>query len=274
MYLWLKKMLNKISAFVGSIFYLFAPYHFIDLHFRADIGEVLAFVFIPLALFAASNLIKTNKSRWFFLEAIAICFLLLSHPATSLIGIPTILFLSLFLIKNLHKKIKKTIVQILAIISGILLAAFYWIPLFFNLAFTLQNNYSNNLVFVTLQQLLYSPWRMGLLFQGPYGELSPLVGYAQLFILVLLIIFLLRKKIAKKHFSLVIPSVFVVVFTLFMMLAIAKPLWFVIPFIKNFQFTYRLLGITIFATAVIAAIVSEYIKKPWIIVIICCFAIF
>lgn len=45
MYFFAKQYLKEKNAFVAAIFYLFAPFHFVDLHFRVDIGEVLSFVF-------------------------------------------------------------------------------------------------------------------------------------------------------------------------------------------------------------------------------------
>ena len=34
MYLWIKIILGKIPAFTASVFYLFAPYHLVDMHLR------------------------------------------------------------------------------------------------------------------------------------------------------------------------------------------------------------------------------------------------
>jgi len=61
MYLWLKTEFNENSAFVGSLFYLFAPYHLEDLHFRVSVGEVLSFAPLPFVFYFSSLLIKTGK---------------------------------------------------------------------------------------------------------------------------------------------------------------------------------------------------------------------
>jgi hypothetical protein len=49
---------------------------------------------------------------------------------------------------------------------------------------------------------------------------------------------------------------------IFFLLKISEPLWFTIPLIKNFQFSYRILSVTIFFFAIVGAVVTEYIKKP------------
>jgi hypothetical protein len=62
MYKFLSKLVNPPSAFMGSIAYLFTPYHLINLHFRVDIGELLAMAIFPLALFNLTQALK--NPRW------------------------------------------------------------------------------------------------------------------------------------------------------------------------------------------------------------------
>ena len=65
--------------------YLFAPYHLVDLHFRASVGETLSFVFIPLVFLYSKNLIETKKYKFLILGAISIALLMTSHLATAMI---------------------------------------------------------------------------------------------------------------------------------------------------------------------------------------------
>ena len=276
MYLWLRKEVGVKGAFVGGLFYLFAPYHLIDLHFRADIGEILAFVFLPLSLFAAKNYILTKEIRWFVLEVFSFAFLILSHPAVSISGIPIVLlyiFVLHFRLKH-AERIKLFFAHIAAFIVSILVTSFYWIPLLYQLGFTHHPDFAKNLAFVKFHELFYSPWRYGLLFQGHKGELAFLIGYAQLLILCIAIIFLFRKKFKKYEKNLILLSLILFASLSLMMLEISKPLWYTIPFIKNFQFTYRLLGPTMLVIAVIAAIVASNIKNSKFIIFICLLVVF
>ena len=61
MYFWIKDQFGKTAGFVAAIFYLFAPYHLLDLHYRASVGEVLSFVFIPLVFLFARKIIVSPK---------------------------------------------------------------------------------------------------------------------------------------------------------------------------------------------------------------------
>ncbi len=275
MYLFLKKEVSKMAAFVGSVFYLFAPYHLIDLHFRADVGEVLAFVFFPLTLFAAKSLIHSKSLKWFFLEIISYSLLLLSHPALSFVGFVIVpLYTAVFIINQ--KKGWKILIlqQILCVISALLLTTFYWYPILNELPFTHSHVFEHTVTFIKPTELLFSPWRFGLLFQGHKGELSFLLGYAQLLILLFAIILLFKKRIHEKEKKLLLISLLITFFAIFMALNISKPLWTNIPFIMSFQYSYRFLGIIIVSVSIVAAIVANNIKKKWLIIFLCFIAIF
>jgi hypothetical protein len=275
MYLWLKKEVRQIAAVGGALFYLFAPYHFINLHFRADVGEVLAFVFLPLSLWAASNFLQTKSIKWFCLEAFSLAALILSHPALSLVGFAVLCaYILIFIFMQNRQKIKFILLQIICVVISLLLTAFYWLPVMYDLQFTSTHKFVKIVSFVHFEDLLYSPWKYGFLFQGPQGQLSFLIGYAQLLVLIFAVIMLIKRKIFKKEKPLLLVSLIVVLITIFMMLPIASPLWTSVPFLKSFQFSYRLLGVNIFSLAVIAAIVLNNIKKKWLITLICLLAVF
>lgn len=275
MYFWLKKELNEKSAFVGGLFYLFAPYHLVDLHFRVDIGEIVSFVFLPLSLLAAKLFLQTKSVRWIIVEIISISLIILSHPAISMVGIPIIFLYLLVLIRKEKKKIYLLFLQILIICSAVLLTAFYWLPLLYELRFTHHALYMiRSFSFVNFTELLYSPWGFGILFQGHKGELAYLLGYPQLFIIIFSAILVFQKKIKNSNRDLFLLSVFITGISIFMMLEISRPIWNAIPFLNNFQFAYRLLGITMFSVSVLAAIWAKNFGKKWSIIIICLIVVF
>ncbi len=275
MFLWLKKEVKEKAAFVGALFYLFAPYHLVDLHFRADVGEILAFVFLPLSLLAAKNLFQSGSIRWFLLEVLALSALILSHPAISMAGFPVILVYILVLIGNQPKKRKIMLfVQALGFLSALLLTSFYLVPVLGELRFTLNHHIPGSISFTPFTELLYAPWRYGFLFQGPKGQLSFLLGYPSLLVIFLAVVFLIKKKILQSEKALFLASLGVVSVSIFLMLNVSKPLWDFIPLLKSFQFSYRLLGITMFAGSVLAALVVNKMKKKALIFCLCLFVIF
>ena len=129
MYFWIKDLFGKISGFAAAIFYLFVPYHLIDIHFRVDIGETLSFVFLPLTLLFARKIIRAGNFKWLFSESLAIAGLILSHQAVSISFIPFIVAYALFEYFSEQKNtIRKIINFFTAFALGLLLSAFYWIP--------------------------------------------------------------------------------------------------------------------------------------------------
>ena len=63
-YYWMKDEFGETPALIGAIFYQFAPYHLVDLHFRVTIAEIMSFAFLPLNLFFIRRIIKKGSTNW------------------------------------------------------------------------------------------------------------------------------------------------------------------------------------------------------------------
>ncbi len=50
-YLWLRTHFSRTPAFSGGLFYVFVPYHFINVYVRGNVGESAALMLVPLVLF-------------------------------------------------------------------------------------------------------------------------------------------------------------------------------------------------------------------------------
>lgn len=270
MYLFVKEELeNKYSAFVATLIYLFSPYHLVDLHFRVALGEVISFAILPLCFLTVKKLSNKMSFSWFLFSSISFSLLILSHQAISLISFPFIIIYCLYLwiIEN-RKKIKYLLIYILSLVIGLLLSSFYWIPV------VLESKYINLLStgiisFVQLNQLIYSSWKWGFLFQGPKGELSFIVGYTQWFIIILSIILFLKGRIILKEKRIYLIAI-ISVFILFIMIQpFSSPIWMTIPLLRGFQFSYRLLLLVSFFTSLIAGVVIKNITSKWFFLGLC-----
>lgn len=270
-YFWIKDLFGKIPAFVSALFYLFAPYHLIDMHFRVSIGEMLAFVFLPLIFLSTNKLIKIKNYKWFFINGFLFFLLILAHQAIVLASL--FLFLSygfFFLFKN-SLKVKSLVLYIISFIYGILLSSFYSLPVIFESRYTHWNNYMD-VAFPNMTDFLYSPYRYGFLFQGPKGELSFLIGYIQLIIIIISVYLIIYRKIKNKQFLLFFTILFFLY--LLMMQSITKSIWNNIVFLKSFQFSYRLLVFLVFSVSVLAAVIVQNIKNKSFIFVVCFIAVF
>lgn len=201
MYLWIKELTNsKLAAFASAIFYIFNPYHLIDVHFRATLGESTIFLLVPLLFLFITKYTKKNKFIYLILIALFSDLIVLAHPllAAVFLGIG-ILHILLGDLRN--KNYKSTLFQLLALLIGVIASIYVWIsfilyaPYMFKLSiFTTVSD----LQFYPFIQLFFSPWRYGLLFQGPRGELALIIGYVQIFIIAMSIIMIILRKIPKK----------------------------------------------------------------------------
>jgi hypothetical protein len=253
MYAWLKNHLSEKSALTGSVFYLFAPYHLIDMHFRSNIGEMSAFLFLPLSLFLVDKSIQTKTTLWKFLSAISLSLLILSHPGISLLGFFLIFLYALFFIRK--PKIQSLFSLVTPFILALLYSAFYWLPANIDSKYT-HGHIEPNLKFLSIPQLLYSKWRWGLLFQGPHGELSFLLGYAHIIVIILAIYLIFIRK--TKNYLLILLTLTSFCY-IFLLLPQSKFIWNNIPVLKNMLLTYRSLAIVTLLTSAVAAFVTKEI---------------
>lgn len=275
MYFWVKEELGEKAGFAAAIFYLFMPYHLVDMHFRVTIAENLSFVFLPLILLAIKKIVQENNKGWFTVLSLSLALLILSHQAISLMFTPIMLSYGLFVwLRKNNKEIRILIYCFFSILFGFLISSFYWLPIVSLAKFTQEGLSPTPISFPQLSDLLYSPWRFGLLFQGHKGELSYLIGYTQLFIISLSIYLIFKNTLSKKLKNLLF--FFLTIFTILflMMLPITKLIWETIPFLKYSQFSTRLLVLLSLCISIIAGTVVTKINKNWFIVVLCFVTIF
>ena len=268
MFLWLKEELGEKPGLVGAIFYLFAPYHLIDMHFRVTIAETLSFVYLPYLLLLSKQIIEIGKLRTILINALIFVLLILSHQVATLTYFPIALGYFLFVWVRQKKRETKDLVRlVMSYLLGILLSAFYWLPVIGEAIYTQKIPPVDT--FISLPNLLYSPWRFGLLFQGHHGELSFLIGYTQLFVVLYVITLLIRKKLSGKQQALGMLALCLFFLFAFLTTPSSKFIWQHIFFLRYFQFTYRLLEPIALCTSLLAAIAATRIRKNWLIILLC-----
>ena len=256
MYLLVKDVTgNKKAGFISALFYLFAPYHLIDMHFRVAIGETLSFALLPFCFLYLRKMTSSFSRQNFILFASFLSLLIISHQAIALASFPFLLIYSLFLIKR-KKDLSKIIFTFLLPIG---ITAFYWIPLLYSSRFTYLLN--GRIEFSSLSSLFYSPYLFGFLFQGHSGELALIVGYLHLLVLLVFIAFLFKNKINPvfKKFGLFL--LISTLFLLFMITPASESVWKNIFLLKGFQFSYRLLVLVNLFTSILAGLTLVNIQN-------------
>ncbi|RJQ25329.1 hypothetical protein C4577_06010 [Candidatus Parcubacteria bacterium] len=280
MYLWVRNFLGEASALIAGVFYIFAPYRFVDLYVRGAIGEHTAFIFPPLLLYFLLKLfkVKSSNSHEQYFYSIGIAFSLagfiLSHNAISLMFLPFIFFYVLYL--SLDKKIKTNssliksqlsrldvnyLIKSLSFLAfGFLISSYFWVPAFFEGKYTLRDivtkgEYANH--FVNAPRLFSSVWSY-----GGSQDLSVQIGIIHL-IGTVLSVFLAIKLFhkSKKIFMLYILSLMYLLISLVLMLDQSIIIWQKVTILQKFQFPWRLLSVVVFMSSFLAAIAFYVIEN-------------
>jgi hypothetical protein len=254
MYAWAGLQWGVTAGFLAAILYGFAPYRFVDLYVRGAIGEHVAFVFPPLILWGILKLAQEKKklTAWVLVIAVSTAGLLLSHNALSLMFLPIIILYVLYLYFFVAKKSVPFIVYCLwSLALGFGLSTFFWLPALVEGKYTLRDivtagEFENR--FVSVRDLLYTRWSY-----GGGNELAKHLGIAQLVVVLGGAWSLWRQKIEKKQRYLGWALIAILLAASFLMTRPSLPIWESVTLLQKFQFPWRLLSLSVFAVAALAA---------------------
>lgn len=256
MFSWIKELTNnKLAAFTSAIFYVFSPYHLIDVHFRATLGESTIFMLIPLLFLFISKYTRTHKNICLIWVILITDLLFLAHP---LLGSVFFGITALYVLFGFFRERdgKTASLQILSLFAGFISSIYIWStfliysPYMFKI---LPSTLNGTVPQTFFENLFFSPWRFGLLFQGPNGELAHVIGYTQVFILIISIIMIITKKIPQKIRSNYIFWMSLCILTLFIMTPLSNNFWGLLNRINSMLVLFGRLSLAIsFFTSIIA----------------------
>ncbi len=258
MYLFLRALLgSRLSAFLGAVFYLYAPIRFIYIYVSASVGSALALGILPFVFWALVE-VKNGKKWAVWVGGLGLAVLILSHNVTALIFAPVILMFAWTIGGTV------AIRQMgLMFTLGLGLSAWFWMPATFEAQYTRFGEIFGKFYqdqFPTIWQLLRSPWGYGLSHpQNPeIGDMSYQLGLVHIGVMLVFSIWYLvsgRKKIFK--LGLFILGSFIL--SVFFMLKISEPLWNNLPFLSLIQFPLRFSSVAIFCASLAAALLIKYL---------------
>lgn len=281
MYLLGKEFWGRLGGIVSAAFYLFVPYHAVDIFVRGDVAELWAYAFIPLAFLGIYKIFKTNgKVGWIIVGSLGYAGIILSHNLTAMMVSPFLLAFILFEFFRNKKNIYVGFSSLISFLLGLMLSAFYFVPAL------LENKYTNVISqvggaadfrnnFVCLTQLWQSQWGFGGSAPGCLDGVSFMIGKVQIvsffLALILLVTFLIMKKNKSENNNRVGIIVFSVVGFLtcvLLMLSISEPIWSALSPMRFFQYPWRFLLLTSFFSALASGsliwLTTFLIRTKWI----------
>lgn len=268
-YLLGKELWGKYGGMVAAVFYLYAPYHAVDVYVRGSLNEFWGLVFFPAVFWAVLKIVKEKKKIFIATLAFFFGLLLLSHNLMAFFIIPFLIAWALFLIFYLKKPKKVIWPLLLSGIWGIGLAAFFTLPVLFerNLAHieTMFIGYFNYLAhFADLKQLFLSRfWGFGSSFWGPGDDMAfPLGQFHWVAGVIIAIIFgiLFLKKRKKESFLVFFFFIFFLL-TAFLTHQRSNFIWERVSLLSTLQFPWRFLALSSFFLSMLSGAVFLLIKK-------------
>lgn len=280
MYFLAKEFFGRWGGVISSIFYVWAPYHSVDIYVRGAMNEAWALIWFPLILWTAYKLLLEDKksSKWIIGLALSWTGLLLSHNLMAMIFFPVFTgWCLIFWIKN--HDVKKIFQFVLSGAVALGLSAFFTLPAIFEQKYVhvdslTQGYYEYIAHFATIGQLLFSRfWGYGASIWGPNDGMPFQVGHVHWILsLILLAIgvaaFLNRKKnkINLNIFYATIYSIGFAWFAAFMAHQNSTFIWQRIGALAFVQFPWRFLTIVILGFSFAAGSVAVLLPKRFAII--------
>lgn len=267
MYAWLLPYAGRMAALIGAIFWVIAPYKFLNMYVRGNVAESLGLAMVSLGFLVMDRFVRGG------LAGIIVVFyfasFLLSHNITVLVGLP-LLFLYAVWITFAFKLEKKRLMYLFGyLVSALAMTAFFWYPAIVEAPLTklaeLRSDYVS--YFPTLLDIIYSPWGFGSFARDLVpGKMSVQLGLVHTLIigvaLVLLLVGLWRKHRIVSHIeSLVVFFSLIAGVSAFLTLDVSRPVWDAMPILQYVQIPWRFVGYLTLASSVLAAYILSTLPK-------------
>lgn len=255
MFLLARTFWGNLGGLISSMFYVYAPYHAVDVYVRGALAESWSLSWAPLVFLMIYKTIQKGSIENILMLAVSVALFLMSHNPLALVFTPIMIlwaFIFIFSVKSF-----KPIINLgLAGLWGLGLAAFFTIPVIFEGKLvhleTLFIGYFNYLAhFVDLNQMFISRfWGFGGSVWGSGDGMPFQIGWLHWGATILTVpasLFFWKKEKVKS----VIILFLVVIFwgSAFIMHPRSNPIWEVITILQTIQFPWRILAVTIFASS-------------------------
>jgi hypothetical protein len=270
MYKLAKTFFGKIGGTNSAVFYVYAPYHALDIYVRGAANEAWGMVWFPLILLYSYQVIFKPDKKNIILLALSYAALLLSHNVMTLIFTP---FLALWCLLWLIvlKKFSNLKTLILSGLWGISLAGFFFLPVIFEKNFvhveTMTIGYFNYLAhFADAKQMFLSRfWGYGGSTWGPNDDMAQPIGHFHWMLALLALVVVLYQFFKNKKHKTFALLIFLFVFSGFAyaFLAHSRSVWFWdhLPLLYYAQFPWRLLTMVAFLFSFVVGYLGFLLQK-------------
>jgi len=260
MYLLAKEFFGPLGGLVAALFYLYAPYHALDVYVRGAVGEFWAMAMLPLVFLGLYQIFK-NRRKGLITGVIGFAGVILSHNLTAMMLVPFLVITGIVMV--IFSKNKKLFILYTSyfILLSLALSAFYWLPALTEMGLTkvfgqIGGGADFRDHFVYLDQIWASPWGFAGSAVGRLDGMSFMLG--KLHLILALVCLLTLSKSALLAFAFLLVSIFLTTgYSQFIWEAI-KPMAFI-------QYPWRFLALSTFFASFCAGAVTLWLPKKKVI---------
>lgn len=260
-YMYARNRFGVWGGVLTSVFYTFAPYHFLDIYIRGSVGEVWALAFFPLSLYFVDRIAIERSTRNVLLSGLVYSLIIFSH---NILAVMFVTFSCFYMVLQIYKSKKKKATAFSlfgSLIIGFLVSSVFIVPALFEQKYVVGLKvFDPTQNFAELYQLLIPSWGSGFSGGGGSGEMSFQIGIANTVVLLLIILSFILKKIKKDRLYVAFVTVWFFVLC-FLVTSFSSFLWKTLPIMDNFQFPWRFLSLLILCTAILAGSLTRIYKS-------------
>ena len=277
---------NWHAGIAAAIAYVYAPTHLYDNLYRSAWATVLAYALAPCIFWALVRWYQSGRRRYLTVFAAGIAALMLSHNVTALLvlpvtGLATLAFYPLIETHDgtvsAHSRRRRILLAWLAILLGLALSAFFWVPALLETQFvqtwrlTIPPDFDFHTHFLSPAEWL--AWPAPARSDGSIPDLVNTVGPIHALLAAAGLLGILR--LARRDRRLLMPLVFfgaVLAAALLMTLPLSAPIWEGIGLLGSLQFPHRFLELAAPAMAVLAGASIAALPgrlRPWASLVAC-----
>jgi hypothetical protein len=284
MYGFAKQVMGRQAGLVAAVAYMVIPYRLVDLYVRAALAESVAYVFVPLVLWAVWSTLHRPRLANVLGLAVAYAALMVTTPLVTLLLTVILVFYIAFLAlarvndeqpwRGLSRESLWPLLGHLAHLlappaAGLVLG--FGLSAFFALPATIENRfvrvdqwyggrYAWGGDFVEFFQLFSPRWGFGASVPGPNDNASFQLGAVPVVLSLLALVPVAlkpaRDRLGRDLVRLLIFFAAVTAVVVFLMLGLSAPLWQALPLVRLAQFPWRLLTLTVVSMSFLCGAVA------------------
>lgn len=254
---WLSFLMTKqkFSSFASSTLYIVAPWRFVTIFVSAAMGRAFVLALFP---FIAISIYWLGKSKRPFVPVVSfgllMSALILSHLISMITAIVFVVPFLLYFKPRIHRVLLSGVITLIS-------AGWYLLPVI-QLSKSIQASdgafkslYTTQ--FITLKQLLYSPWGYGIVERSAKeSPFSYQLGFAQWIVIGVFFILLIRRKVQPLESMLL----FSFVLSIFLMMDVSLPVWKLASHFLTFDYPTMFLMPALFISSFLSALLLSRTK--------------